>query len=77
MTTHLDRAFNYLDAKIQTLRKCFESTIDRTTKLSNQTALTAIRTVENDVIKTFGLDDSRSTRNNLRVYIVDKLAEDV
>jgi hypothetical protein len=71
----VEKAFNYLDAKLVKVRSCIESYAERGAEGAKfqATVLTIIRTTEQDILNQFALPDDRITRMNLRAYIIDNL----
>ncbi len=77
MSDKIDRAFAYLDAKLVRVRSCIEHYLEKSAgALNNATMLSIFRTTEDDVIKQFGLENNRTTHNNLRQYMLDVLLKD-
>lgn len=77
MSDNISNAFNYLDTKIAKIKTCMETYINKFGTISNSTALSIIKTTENEVIRACQLPDTRMIHNNLRMYILDKLVEEV
>ena len=75
MSDNISNAFNYLDTKIHKVKVCLETYINKFGTVSNATVLTIIKTTENEVIRACQLPDTRMIHNNLRMYILDRLAE--
>lgn len=71
------RALNFLDTKIEKVRSCIESYLDKGNgKLNNITVVTIFRTVESEVIRQCGLPENHMMHNLLRMHMLDKLLVD-
>ncbi len=77
MSDRIDRAFNYLDAKLVKVRAFIEHSLEKNAgKLNNLTMVTVFRTTETDVITKFGLENNVYTHNQLRMYMLGKLLDE-
>ena len=76
MSDNVSNALNFMDTRIHKVRACIETYINKFGAISNSTLLTIIRTTENEVIKQCQLPNTRMIHNNLRVYLLDRLAEE-